>query len=373
MNRVHTDSPDAFDSYDASRLVTIVGPVVPVVLWVIAAMQLAAAPLYWFGVTPTQSRANALILILLAASCVVIGERIRAAARRIHVAAAGAWSILAIALLATGFSTAAYLADLGVGMALPYCVLLTIGATPFWLRLRHYLLGLVGGFVPPFAVAFATQPSAVEWSFSLQITGATIIASLGIFLLMRRTAMRAHLLSIELAHRAAYDGLTGALNRTTWTERAAARLADEQRHGQTTACLFVDVDDFKQINDIHGHEVGDACLGRVADALRVVAVDHRLVGRLGGDEFVVLLPHTGDEEARALAERIHMTLRSRAADIAAVSVSIGVATDVVGETLAGLVHRADLAMLEVKARRKGTGAPMLGVSSISPAAVASAG
>jgi hypothetical protein len=292
---VHTVSPESTDAYDSHRLATVVGPIVPAVLWVIAAMQLAAAPLHWFGVTPTQSQANAVILALCALSCIAIGERIRSSARRSDVSAAGLWSILAITLLATGFSSAAYLADLGVGMALPYCVLITIGATPFWLRLRHYLIGLVGGFVPPFAVAFATDPSAVEWSFCFQITVATIIASLGIFLLMRRTAVRAHLLSVELAHRAAYDGLTGALNRTTWTERAGARLAIEQRQGHTTACLFVDINDFKQINDVHGHEAGDACLGRVADVLRMVAPDDRLVGRLGGDEFVVLLPRTGDD------------------------------------------------------------------------------
>jgi diguanylate cyclase (GGDEF)-like protein len=232
---------------------------------------------------------------------------------------------------------------------------------------------LVGGFLPPFVVALATAPSAVEWSFCLQITGATIIASLGIFLLMRRTAMRAHLLSVELAHRAAYDGLTGALNRTTWTERAGARLAVEQRQGNPTACLFVDINDFKQINDVHGHEVGDACLGRVADVLRMVAADDRLVGRFGGDEFVVLLPGTGDDEARALSERIHMALRGRAVGVAAASVSIGVAADAGGESLAGLVRRADLEMLDVKARRKQPGEHRLGVPSVSPAVIASVG
>jgi diguanylate cyclase (GGDEF)-like protein len=111
----------------------------------------------------------------------------------------------------------------------------------------------------------------------------------------------------------------------------------------------------------------------VADVLRTVASDDRLVGRLGGDEFVVLLPRTSEDEARALAERINVALRGRAVGDSAITVSVGVATDATEETLSALVRRADMEMLQVKGQRRQPGAQGIGIPLVTPAAIASVG
>ena len=98
----------------------------------------------------------------------------------------------------------------------------------------------------------------------------------------------------ELAHRATHDSLTGLANRGLVVERAAQHLGDGTGR---LGVLFVDVDDFKQINDLYGHEVGDHVLVEIADRLRALARRGDTVARLGGDEFVMLCQDVPDDVA----------------------------------------------------------------------------
>jgi diguanylate cyclase (GGDEF)-like protein len=147
---------------------------------------------------------------------------------------------------------------------------------------------------------------------------------------------------------ATHDPLTGLPNRRTITERIGEVLDD----GPTTpvAVLFIDVDRFKLVNDLYGHEVGDRVLVEVADRLREAIGDGDEVARLGGDEFLVLTRRTGPAVVD-LGERIaaevgpsidvgHRTLP--------MSVSIGVATRRAAEAPARLVANADAAMYRAK-------------------------
>lgn len=159
----------------------------------------------------------------------------------------------------------------------------------------------------------------------------------------------------QLAHLASHDTLTGVLNRSELESRLdlAVQHALEQRH-DLSLCLL-DVDNFKQINDGHGHQVGDRVLRRVAEVLRAGTRDSDGVGRYGGDEFVVVFPNTPAELAGELAERLRSTV---SADLMTVdegraislTISIGVAgLPAHGTSKEALLAAADKAMYRAKA------------------------
>lgn len=158
----------------------------------------------------------------------------------------------------------------------------------------------------------------------------------------------------RLAHEAAHDGLTGLPNRRSIMEQVEAALARAQRSSSMVSLLFLDLDEFKAINDTYGHRAGDALLREVSRRIRDTIRTGDIAGRLGGDEFVVLAEgHADVGEAVELAERIRAAiLEPMDVDGATLQpqVSIGVAlannTDLTPEEL---VHDADLAVYRAKA------------------------
>ena len=150
------------------------------------------------------------------------------------------------------------------------------------------------------------------------------------------------------------DGLTGLLNGRGFYEAAAVELARSSRYRHPLTLAYVDLDDFKEINDRFGHARGDAVLVAVARTLRRACRSTDLVGRLGGDEFVVLFPETG----RDAAEPALVKLRSRVQEVesqdgARVAASIGsVSFAKLPSDVEALVHEADAAMYAVKASGK---------------------
>ncbi|HEV7730851.1 MAG TPA: diguanylate cyclase [Candidatus Binatia bacterium] len=149
------------------------------------------------------------------------------------------------------------------------------------------------------------------------------------------------------------DSLTGLANRRHLDRRLGQELRRAAVLGHPVAVLFVDIDHFKQINDAHGHERGDAALRAVAAALReaVRAVD--VVARFGGEEFVLVLPETDAEGARLVGERIRTIVGTRTAGCvpggAPLTVTIGFATAPEdGTEAAYLLTCADAAMLRGK-------------------------
>jgi diguanylate cyclase (GGDEF)-like protein len=156
----------------------------------------------------------------------------------------------------------------------------------------------------------------------------------------------------QLEHLANVDALTGALSRRYWLELAEAESARFERHRRSFAVLMADLDRFKAVNDRHGHQAGDEVLKEFVRLLQAEQRRNDAVGRLGGEEFAVLLPETAGPGAREMAERIVAACRRMVVAIPGgevrITCSIGVAVVREGDTVATLLHRADLAMLAAK-------------------------
>ena len=148
------------------------------------------------------------------------------------------------------------------------------------------------------------------------------------------------------------DWLTGVMNRAGIAHRLDWAVLERRRDGMPLSLLFMDLDDFKQVNDKHGHAVGDSCLRAV---VRVVSEELHYgdqLGRLGGDEFVIGLPGIGLLRAQQLAERLCRKIEDECGEVdglpVRLSVSIGVAECQATDNVEGLIRRADKAMYRAK-------------------------
>jgi diguanylate cyclase (GGDEF)-like protein len=163
---------------------------------------------------------------------------------------------------------------------------------------------------------------------------------------------------VALTRRATRDSLTGLLNRASLTERLAASFSSSaERRALQEGVLFIDVDDFKEVNDSLGHEGGDALLIQLASRLNESARPQDLVARLGGDEFaIVVLATDASTAASRLAERILSSLHepfSLNNTSIVVSVSIGAAVRLADTAdAAELLRNADFAMYMAKGSGK---------------------
>lgn len=163
----------------------------------------------------------------------------------------------------------------------------------------------------------------------------------------------------RLAEQAARDPLTHLYNRGYFREVLLRELARAVRYEDEVSVLMVDMDDFKQVNDGQGHAVGDQVLIELGRTLREALRDGDVLARYGGDEFCVLLPSTGREGARAVAERLRMAVAARRfgpEGRIAQRVTIGAATsrdlastDKDKATDDALLRLADRALLQAKA------------------------
>jgi diguanylate cyclase (GGDEF)-like protein/PAS domain S-box-containing protein len=157
----------------------------------------------------------------------------------------------------------------------------------------------------------------------------------------------------RIAHMAHHDALTGLPNRVLFLERLDETLLRVRRYPEILAVLYLDLDQFKNVNDTLGHPAGDRLLQAVADRLRTCLRDCDMVARFGGDEFAVLqIGLAAPHEAGALGERI-VTLLSEPYDIdglqAVIGASVGIAlAPADGETAEQLLRNADIALYQAK-------------------------
>ncbi|WP_161539624.1 sensor domain-containing diguanylate cyclase [Paramagnetospirillum kuznetsovii] len=152
-----------------------------------------------------------------------------------------------------------------------------------------------------------------------------------------------------LAKIAVTDKLTGLLNRLGLEDAFAAELAQAERQGKPLAVILTDVDKFKQVNDRHGHQVGDSVLRDFAAILVREGRSADFVGRWGGEEFIILCPDTDEERAALVAERMRASVAAHVFPVVGTTTSsFGVAAFRLGDTEASLVKRADDALYRAK-------------------------
>lgn len=156
----------------------------------------------------------------------------------------------------------------------------------------------------------------------------------------------------QLTHQATHDTLTGLANRQLFDELLVRAAYRTDRSRAAAAVLFVDLDGFKDVNDIFGHQAGDRVLAETARRLEAAVRPGDVVARLGGDEFAVLCENLAHATAsERIAERIVEALRRPipvASGVAQISASVGVAVAVAGEGAASVLSRADQAMYDAK-------------------------
>jgi diguanylate cyclase (GGDEF)-like protein/PAS domain S-box-containing protein len=161
----------------------------------------------------------------------------------------------------------------------------------------------------------------------------------------------------QLAHQAFHDSLTGLANRALFRDRVEHAVARSVRHPQPIVVLFLDLDNFKTVNDSLGHAAGDQLLVQVAQRLRTCLRVVDTIARLGGDEFAILLQDARHpEDSVAVAERItaelRLPFRIEGKEVF-VGTSIGIASSSVGDTAEELLRNADAAMYIAKSQGKG--------------------
>jgi diguanylate cyclase (GGDEF)-like protein len=157
---------------------------------------------------------------------------------------------------------------------------------------------------------------------------------------------------LELALAARTDALTGCLNHAAMHEALTREFERSRRHGQALSLVILDMDEFKQVNERHGHLVGDEVLRRVGQSLRDSVRAYDLVARYGGDEFAVIAIDADEATAAEVAARAVETIRGALASLGAPGdatvATAGVAEWRPGDTPEQLIGRADAALLHGK-------------------------
>jgi diguanylate cyclase (GGDEF)-like protein len=159
---------------------------------------------------------------------------------------------------------------------------------------------------------------------------------------------------LRLEHQARTDSLTGLYNQRTFHERLRAELSAGSASGDSVAVVMLDIDDFKRINDLHGHAAGDQVLAGLAAILRRTLRDSDLVCRIGGEEFAVILPRATSRRAEAIARRLLEAIYcEQFGTVELVTVSIGVAEAPLHATSGReLAACAEAAMMTAKSEGK---------------------
>ncbi|MGH9175963.1 MAG: GGDEF domain-containing protein, partial [Vicinamibacterales bacterium] len=199
-----------------------------------------------------------------------------------------------------------------------------------------------------FFAEFAAQrttlsPLLLAWN---GVTRLTIFASIALLLGSLRASQR------HESTLARTDFLTGVLNARAFTELARAELARSRRYAHPLTVAYIDLDNFKRVNDEHGHSQGDHVLRAVATSLHANLRDSDIVARMGGDEFALLLPETAAVEPvmTKLQESLRLTMQQ---NLWPVTFSIGVVTfDLAPATVDELIGAADKLMYLAKAGGK---------------------
>lgn len=220
-------------------------------------------------------------------------------------------------------------------------------------RAALYLLVSAGAVAAPLVY----EPSAAAGE---EVGGRLLLwLSVGVAVMILMDLVRQQRIALGEEERRAQDlarvdALTGLLNRRGFAELVEGELAHSRREGTPLSVVLIDVDDFKEVNDLHGHLAGDDCLRNLSEAMTAGVRGRDKCFRWGGDEFALLLPGTDAPAAELLAERLatEASERCRRPDGSPLHVTHGTASLRPGDDLDSLVERADQQLLDRKASRR---------------------
>jgi diguanylate cyclase (GGDEF)-like protein len=258
------------------------------------------------------------------------------------------WALFSFALAGIAALAAASMTDDGQKVRATDFLLLPVSAMA-WLahrRVYPYLTAAVAVAVTA-ALSFAASAhlgAAVAAGGARLAMYVIVIVVLGALRNERAMLMQA----------AATDSLTGAANGRAFKIFAERELERSRRYERPISLLFLDVDDFKEVNDRFGHAEGDRALEAIGRALQACVRRNDVVGRLGGDEFAVLMPEAGAEAAAALAHRMEQVVhRIKTPDGTCIHFSVGVATFATApDGVRDLLHEAGRLMYQAKREGK---------------------
>ena len=270
---------------------------------------------------------------------------------------------------------------MGCGIVFGVLVMVTLVAAPLWIaHLANLTLlvatvivmvaaaaGVLRGHRASYFVFFSWLPMLVLLAISIAgVTGpwnapawlshafpaSFVLAGLVLMIGLSDTLQQLRRDRDHASRLATFDGLTGAMSRPAIEARLKAAVEEAHKGRLPLSVVFFDIDHFKRINDDYGHRVGDSCLKIIALRTRNRLRTYDLFGRWGGDEIVVLLPDTRFGEAMGVAENLRSAVNCRPLSIDRhlfqVTLSLGVAELVPGETAEDLLERADAALYASK-------------------------
>ena len=230
-------------------------------------------------------------------------------------------------------------------------ILLIIGSSISLIGLGMRVVAIIGGG----AAEMRYDVSNLKQTISVSIgTFTAMMISLGLVLLAKE---RSESLFQRLALR---DVLTGILNRRAVLEQFSKELERARRDASYLAVAMVDIDHFKQINDVYGHLAGDEVICHCVNHLTQRIRESDSIGRYGGEEFLVLLPRTSSEDAVAVLDALRASLAESPARFGEATISLRISIGVCcvvpneGDTPAGLLARADAALYEAKGLGRNT-------------------
>ncbi|HLM53014.1 MAG TPA: diguanylate cyclase [Pseudoxanthomonas sp.] len=240
---------------------------------------------------------------------------------------------------------------------LPSALLLTLSSMD---KISTGIRGLWRRSLPGMLLSLLLCAALTDFAFEPVTAMPVILACLPIMLIhmvsvnlsSHRLLRKVRLQNQELDRLHRVDMLTGLSARTDWEQHAERLMQRSAASGEPIGLLLIDIDEFKQINDRHGHSAGDDALRALANTLRSNLRATDRAGRLGGDEFVVLLPATGAAQAQDIAERLRNAvayLRLREHPGVRLTISIGVAIlDAAPTPLRAWLNAADHALYRAK-------------------------
>lgn len=191
-----------------------------------------------------------------------------------------------------------------------------------------------------------TQHSALIHSIGFFSLTAFAILIIGCVIMLSHSQQR-----LALLHISERDALTGLLNRRSLKARLTSELNRSERSGKTLSLLLFDIDHFKQINDRHGHRIGDMAIGHVVDIASEQLRDYDLLFRYGGEEFLICLPDTAEETAVLIANRLRKAVELNTLSTEpkiAMTVSIGISSTSAFTEPDELIEQADIALYQAK-------------------------